>query len=380
MPRLDIVNECAVERTARVVQLEGLFDLPPAELSRVELHPDLPIEDRPWQIGLVVGPSGCGKSTIARKLWPDSVVSYDWPENRSVVDAFGSLPILQITSALSSVGFSSPPAWLRPFHVLSTGQQFRADLARALCNDRSPIVVDEFTSVVDRQVAQVGSAAIAKVVRRMGRTFVAVSCHYDIIPWLCPDWIYEPHTESFSWGSLRQRPPIALDIRRAERGEWKLFKPHHYLSADLNPTARCFVAQIAGAPVAFVAVMSFPHATRPGFREHRVVCLPDYQGVGIGNALSEYVASMYACRNKPYRSTTSNPAMIAHRRHSPLWRVIRRKSLTQRQTSRSTISSYTTASNRFTESFQWCGGFRPDDARAFGLLEAKVLDSHAVAG
>ena len=40
--------------------------------------------------------------------------------------------------------------------------------------------MDEFTSVVDRQVAQIGAHAIQKYVRKHGRQFVAVSCHYDI--------------------------------------------------------------------------------------------------------------------------------------------------------------------------------------------------------
>ena len=59
--------------------------------------------------------------------------------------------------------------WLRPFHVLSNGEQFRATIARALAESakgRELVVIDEFTSVVDRTVAQIGSAAIAKTIRR----------------------------------------------------------------------------------------------------------------------------------------------------------------------------------------------------------------------
>lgn len=44
-------------------------------------------------------------------------------------------------------------------------------------------------------------------------------------------------------------------------------------------------------PAAFAGVLPFPHPIRPGWREHRLVCLRDFQGVGIGIALSESIAS-----------------------------------------------------------------------------------------
>jgi ABC-type ATPase with predicted acetyltransferase domain len=81
---------------------------------------------------------------------------------------------------------------LRPFRVLSNGEQFRVTIARALAEQPELLVFDEFTSVVDRNVAKVASAAIAKAVRRRKQKFIAVSCHHDIIEWLQPDWIYEP--------------------------------------------------------------------------------------------------------------------------------------------------------------------------------------------
>ena len=40
------------------------------------------------------------------------------------------------------------------------------------------------------------------------------------------------------------------------------------------------------------------------------MCLPDFQGLGIGHAVAEFVASLYAASGKPYTSTTSHPSMI----------------------------------------------------------------------
>jgi ABC-type ATPase with predicted acetyltransferase domain len=47
-------------------------------------------------------------------------------------------------------------------------------------------VVDEFTSVVDRQVAQIGSHAVPKLVRREERKPMVATCHYDVLDSLQP--------------------------------------------------------------------------------------------------------------------------------------------------------------------------------------------------
>jgi ABC-type glutathione transport system ATPase component len=134
MPRASVLISTSIQRTPRVVQVEGLFDLPPTRQAELAWEVSLPLDERPWNIGLVVGPSGCGKSTIARHLWP-AHMAYDppWPADQSILDAFPKeMPIKDVVALLSAVGFSSPPAWLRPFHALSTGQQFRVCLARLL--------------------------------------------------------------------------------------------------------------------------------------------------------------------------------------------------------------------------------------------------------
>jgi hypothetical protein len=380
-----------IERTPRVKQLEGLFDVPPAQRSERRWKVSLPVEERDWNIGLIVGPSGCGKSTLARECFacpPEPT----WPSDRAIVDAFPpTLGIKEIVSLLSSVGFSSPPAWLRPYHALSTGEQFRVRMARVLAGTGcvgglaawSPIdshaaspheppvaVVDEFTSVVDRTVARIGSAAIARTVRAAGKKFVAVTCHYDVIDWLDPDWIYDPAADQFTWRSLRGRPNIALEICRVHRSAWRLFKQHHYLNADLNRSAQCFVAFCEEQPAAFAAVISGPDSRGGHFREHRVVCLPDFQGVGIGNALSEFVASLYATR-KRYFSRTSHPGMIRHRMKSAKWTCVSRPGFMSRHT-RGALAK-TGSTRRLAASFRFAGPPRADEARRFGIVRAMAV-------
>ena len=204
MPEAHVVVETPIVETPRVLQVRGMFDLAQQATSRVEWNVALPLEDRPWTIGLVVGPSGCGKSTIARHLFARELAEQEkletWPADRALLDAFPeSMPIKEVVALLSSVGFSSPPAWLRPFHVLSTGQQFRARLARLLAHCPGLAVMDEYSSVVDRTVAQIGSAALARTVRARNQKFVAVTCHEDVEAWLQPDWVYRPAENLFQW-------------------------------------------------------------------------------------------------------------------------------------------------------------------------------------
>jgi ABC-type ATPase with predicted acetyltransferase domain len=204
-----------VLRTIRVQQLEGIFDVPPSQRSERLWHHKFTLSND-WNIGVIVGPSGSGKTTLVRHAFGNQLIErWDWPENQSLLDGFPEhCGIREITGLLCSVGFSSPPAWVRPFAALSNGEQFRVTLARTLAEMPDLAVVDEFTSVVDRTAACIGSAAVAKAVRRRNQKFVAVTCHYDVLDWLQPDWIYEPHT-----GKHRQAGSARREQRRTARRE-----------------------------------------------------------------------------------------------------------------------------------------------------------------
>lgn len=383
--------ECPVRDGFRVRQIAGMFDLPVDAPQPLRFRAELPDPSEPWQIGLIVGPSGSGKSSLAKRVYGPAVYQPGrWPIERAVIDCFDpALSIRKITRTLTAVGFSSPPAWLRPYDSLSTGERFRCDLAKALLarpsslvpgplqvtRDKEPgtnlVVFDEFTSVVDRTVAKICSAAVSKAIRSgaIAVRFVAVTCHHDIAFWLGPDWILDTATGALSRKKLR-RPSLRLTIRRAARNDWEIFKRHHYLTGTLHSSAQCFVGSVDGRPAAFAAALPFPHPNRPGWREHRTVCLPDFQGVGIGTAISDFVASLYASTGKPYFSTTSHPAMIAHRARSPLWRMHRPPGMAGRSgaTSRDTCGmARTNSRGRITAGFEYVGPTRPEDARRFGI-------------
>ena len=347
----------------RVAQVRGLFDLEPSAVDHHVRSHELAIEEKPWNIGLITGPSGSGKSTLSKVLWPDAILPTNpWHPDASLLDSFPmELGVKEVVEILSSVGFSSPPAWLRPFASLSNGQQFRATLALLIAQAKAkpsatPIVFDEFTSVVDRTVARIGSTALAKIIRKMEMKFVAVTCHDDIIEWLQPDWIYRVDEGLFTWRCLRRRPEIELEIIRTKASAWHLFAPHHYLSTSIAPSAICYLASWNKQPVAFSAWLPFVGKGPATRREHRTVCLPDFQGVGIGQALSATIASMFKGLELRAISTTTHPGLIASRIRSPHWQLKRAPSLAHGSQGKMNLSH---ARTRLTAGFEYIGKAMP---------------------
>ncbi|MCC7085950.1 MAG: ATP-binding cassette domain-containing protein [Pirellulales bacterium] len=377
---------CPLCDSFRVQQIAGMFDVPLDEKLTEEFTVEIPALDSfPWQIGLIVGPSGSGKTTLARSLFGKRFIEHiRWPNDRAVIDCIdqgiqvsgyriqenqhakstgdSKMSIRDTINLLTAVGFSSPPSWIKPYHVLSRGERFRCDLARALAaaattsqflpntepRPLNPLVAfDEFTSLVDRRVARFGSAAIAKAIHsgRVRTQFVAVTCHYDVLDWLAPDWVIDMATREFVRRSLRRRP-IPLEVQRCHRSEWRRFARHHYLNGALNPSAQCYVAlwrdrsvvndhlpfatderPLAMAsetdlhPVALCATL--PIMGRKNHRRiTRLVTLPDFQGLGIGMRLAETVAEFHRAQGQRVNITGSHPSLIAHCRRSPKWRVV----------------------------------------------------------
>jgi ABC-type lipoprotein export system ATPase subunit/GNAT superfamily N-acetyltransferase len=266
-----------------------------------------------WNIGVIYGGSGTGKTTLLKEFGNLTIDEFD--ESKPLISNFDWLEPKEATFLLSAMGLASVPTWLRPFHLLSNGEQYRASLAYKVgkAKQGDTILIDEFTSVVDRDVAKAMSNALQKYIRRTNKKIILASCHFDIMEWLQPDWTYSPlkgRVEKHDF-RLSSKPKIELQVFRCRYETWDLFKQHHYLSEDLNKASKSFVILMNDKPVGFIAILPLPHGSlKNAFRISRIVVLPDFQGLGIGFELINYFGSLYKKDNKTLYIKTSNPALF----------------------------------------------------------------------
>lgn len=299
------------------------FDIQNQEESVVTIENNINL-DFDFNIGVIYGGSGTGKTTILKQFGELSKAKFD--NNISLISNFNFATPKEACLLLSSMGLSSVPTWLRPYDKLSNGEQYRAHLAYCVgkAEEEEIILIDEYTSVVDRDVAMAMSNALQKYIRSKHKKIILASCHFDIMPWLQPDWVYSPIKRRLEKAELvrQPRPKIELQIFRCRYETWNIFKPYHYLTEDLNKAAKCFLTMWNEKPVAFNAVLPFPHGhIKNAFRMSRSVVLPDYQGIGIGSRVSDYIASLYKKNGNRFYTKTSNPALWNHREKSGNWKL-----------------------------------------------------------
>jgi len=322
MPDFDIIKTHTPNKSFRVASVMGKFDL---QSNCIEEHfrGNIELPDN-WQVGMIIGKSGSGKTTIAKQLFSDAYITNFEYGNESILDDMPeSKSVDEITKMFNSVGFSTPPSWLKPYHVLSNGEKMRVDLARALLSENELIVFDEFTSVVDRQVAKIGSFAVQKAIRKTKKQFIAVSCHYDIEDWLLPDWVFDTNDMTFRLceGQKKNRPEIRIEIHECKDKElWNYFKKFHYLNHEHSPSAKKYVMTVNGELAGFCSYIQMAgHKARK--MGHRVVVLPDYQGIGIGQLLVNEIAKIVNESGCKFSFTTSNPQLIFAFKKNPEWKI-----------------------------------------------------------
>jgi ABC-type ATPase with predicted acetyltransferase domain len=126
-----------------------------------------------FSLGVIYGPSGSGKSTLLKEMGSEEITT--WDSSKAIASQVDP-------NLLMRLGLSSIPSLCRPYHVLSTGEKHRADIAKTL---KDGCVIDEFTSVCNRDLAQSISVGVRNVIDHYGyKNVVIATCHEDVINWL----------------------------------------------------------------------------------------------------------------------------------------------------------------------------------------------------
>lgn len=326
LTKIRIHNRVDDFNSYRAARVKSLFNAENGCNFDLEVDMDLSGE---WNIGVVVGPSGSGKSSIGKVIFGDNLIhdyTKGWSKDKPIIDEIAPHgDFNEVTGALANVGLGDVPAWLRPFHVLSNGEQFRAGLARVICEKPKEIVIDEFTSVIDRQIAKIGSQAFQKAWRRSNPDgkVVLLTPHYDILDWVRPDWVMDTKTKRFERDCTRQRPKIEIEIFKTNQSYWKYFKPHYYLDLPMPIAAEFFVGTVNGELACHLAVS--PMFQVNGYRATRLVTMPEWQGAGVGFRFLNWVCQYHIDgngRNGHKYSTyfhTSHPQLCMALRRSDKW-------------------------------------------------------------
>lgn len=325
---LSVHNRVSDFNSYRAARVKSLFNAESGCNFDLDIEADLSGD---WNIGVIVGPSGSGKTSLGKVIFgKENNLIHDytkgWDHDKPIVDCICPQgDFNEVTGSLAAVGLGSVPSWLRPFHVLSNGEQFRAGLARILCEKPQQIVIDEFTSVIDRQIAKIGSLAFAKSWRRVNPTgkVVLLTPHYDVLDWIQPDWIIDTKTGHFERGCLRRCPEFELEIVKTNGSYWRYFKPHYYLDLPMPPSAEYFIGLVDGELACHVAIC--PFFTAPGYRATRLVTMPEWQGAGVGTRFLDWCCQYHldgkgrCSRKLPTYFHTSHPQLVGALRRSPRW-------------------------------------------------------------
>lgn len=294
MSTYELILESPVCTDYRSQRAANSLDIDVSKNARHHFSVDADL-DTPFNVGLIVGASGSGKTTLAHRIWGDQCFRELLDTERPIIEQFPTdWTYDDCVSALNGVGLTQVPCWIRPALTLSNGQRARAEIALQLAypEEDGTVVIDEWTSVVDRTVAKVMSWCVAKHARKTNRRMVLLSCHYDVVEWLNPDWVIDCNDQSYVDRRLVQRrfkrkEKLDFQIRVCDRRTWHLFSKYHYLSDKLpGGTIKTFGLYHGENQIGFQCFANYTPTRlddkRMKMHSNRTVIHPDYAGFGLG--------------------------------------------------------------------------------------------------
>jgi ABC-type dipeptide/oligopeptide/nickel transport system ATPase subunit len=333
---VDFTLESAVATSFRCVKAANSLDIDPQKKSTHHFALAGIDLETPFNVGLVVGASGSGKTTLAQHIWGAECFHEMLDMTRPVIDQFPEhYSYDECAAMLAGVGLTSVVCWIRPAYTLSNGQRARAEAALRMAQpvDGTIVVMDEWTSVVDRTVGKVMSHCIQKHARKFDKRIVLCSCHYDVHDWLNPDWVIDCNKQEYTdRRSLRRNfartEQLHFDIRRVERRTWKYFSKYHYLS-DKLPGGHIEVFglfkgddQIGFQCFANYTPFRKSDLGREKMHSNRTVIHPDYAGLGMGIQLINKTSAWMTAHGYEVWAKFSSTPIYLHMARQAEWQLV----------------------------------------------------------
>ena len=101
-----------------------------------------------------------------------------------------------------------------------------------------------------------------------------------------------------------------------------MFRKYHYLNTDLHTAAQQYIGVINNEIVCHTGIIFFP-MQKGKKRVHRLVVLPDYQGIGIGTKFIKGVAEIVNSEGYELNLTTTTPSLVGALKRDPCWILTR---------------------------------------------------------
>jgi ABC-type multidrug transport system ATPase subunit len=307
MQTYELVLKSDVSKTFRCQKAADSLDIDVEKKSihKFKVEADLTTD---FNIGVVVGASGSGKTTFIQHIFGKDCFIELLDEEKPIIDQFPEKYSYEdCASMLSGIGLTSVPCWIRPVKTLSNGQKARAYAALAMSKDADVILIDEWTSVVDRTVAKVMSYCLQKHARKHNKKIIVCSCHYDVIEWLNPDLIVDCNQQIYTdrrslWQNSQRAENIEFNIREIDRKTWPYFSKYHYLS-DRLPGGKLYLFGLfhGSNQIGFQCFANYVPKKKTQkewiYHSNRTVIHPDYAGLGLGIKLINETSEIM--HNKP---------------------------------------------------------------------------------
>lgn len=290
--KVNFILESEIFRNFRCQVAANSLDIDVSKKSKHQMNIENINIPNQWNVGLIYGASGSGKTTLAKHLFGDKIFDVLIDENEPIINQLPKeLTYDECANLLNGIGLNSVPCWIRPVKTLSNGQKARAEAVLLMCQSKEFVFIDEWTSVVDRTVAKAMSVCISKFAKKNNKKIILLSCHYDILEWLKPDWLIDCNKQKFELPLTKdffftEREKLNFNIRKIGRESWKYFSKYHYLSENLpGGSIYLYGLFLNDIQIGFQCFANYvPHrqGTIKIYHSNRTVIHPDYNGLGLG--------------------------------------------------------------------------------------------------
>lgn len=262
---------------------------------------------------LITGASGVGKSLllkdISRHFSNIRKIPNYIDKEKSIAEIISYGDAGEVIRYLSKFGLGEPRILIGPFSHLSDGQKERFLIALALLQGVGPLILDEFTTRLDRRTALIVAMNLGKILRSNKQSAFIASCHDDIVDFLNPDI----HIKLCSNGKHRifnKKPKstnilksLEIKIKKGSIDDYKKLSRYHYENDNPNdidmlaPLVDHVVTayskgELVGVnlcirpwPKAFDIFPEFSEINKCVLQSFRVIVHPQYRGIGLTKAL-----------------------------------------------------------------------------------------------